>query len=116
VETLYTSCLDLARRWGDPGSAVRWASEGPARMLGIYPRKGALQPGSDADLVLADPRGETVVSAERLHSRQRHSALEGQRLGFALRAVYSRGELVSERGEPVGEGGRGRLVRPAIET
>jgi dihydroorotase (multifunctional complex type) len=116
VETLYLSCLDLARHWGDPGSAVRWASEGPARMLGIYPRKGALQPGSDADLVLADPRGETVVSAERLHSRQRHSALEGQRLGFALRAVYSRGELVSEGGEPVGEGGRGRLVRPAIET
>ena len=116
VETLYLSCLELARAWGDPGAAVRWASEGPARMLGIHPRKGAIQPGADADLVLVDPAVETVVSAERMHSRQRHGALEGQRFGFAMRAVYSRGVLVAADGEPVRGEGRGMLVRPEIRT
>lgn len=116
VEPLYLSCLELARAWGDPGAAARWASEGPARTLGIHPRKGTIQPGSDADLVLVDPAAETVVSAERLHSRQRHSALEGQRFGFKVRAVYSRGELVAAGGEPASDAGRGMLVRPAMRT
>ena len=47
-----------------------------------------------------------------MHSRQRHGALEGQRFGFAVRAVYARGELVARGGEPVAAPGRGRLVRP----
>jgi dihydroorotase len=111
VETLYLSSLELARRWGDPGAAVRWASEGPARLLGLHPRKGAIEPGSEADLVIVDPRRETLASSGRMHSRQRHGALEGQRFGFALHAVYSRGRLVSSAGEPVGPPGWGRLVR-----
>lgn len=116
VETLYLSCLELARDGGDPGAAARWASEAPARMLGIHPRKGAIQPGADADLVLVDPQAATAVSAERLHSRQRHCALEGRRFGFAVRAVYSRGELVAVGGEPAAAGGRGKLVRPLTRT
>jgi dihydroorotase-like cyclic amidohydrolase len=114
VETLYLSCLELGRRLGDPARAVRWVCEAPARALGLYPRKGAVLPGADADLVLVDPNAETVVTAERMHSRQRHGALEGQRFGFAVRAVWSRGELVARDGEPVGAPGRGRLVRPNV--
>jgi dihydroorotase-like cyclic amidohydrolase len=113
VETLYLSCLELARRLGDVTAAARWVAEGPARTLRLHPRKGAIQPGADADLVLVDPNAETAVSAGAMHSRQRHGALEGQRFGFAVRAVYSRGELVARDGEPVGRPGRGRLVRPA---
>jgi allantoinase len=116
VQSLYVSCLELARGWGDVGAAVRWASEGPARMLGLHPRKGAIQPGADADLVLVDPAAETLVTAAGQHSRQRHSALEGQRFGFAVRAVYSRGELVAVDGEPKAEGGRGNLVRPGVRA
>lgn len=112
VETLYLSCLELARRQGDVAAAARWASEGPARGLGLHPRKGAIEPGADADLVLVDPAAETIVRAGAMHSRQRRGALEGQRFGFAVRAVYSRGELVARDGEPVGALGRGRLVRP----
>jgi dihydroorotase (multifunctional complex type) len=111
VETLYLSSLELARRWGDAGAAVRWASERPARLLGLHPRKGAVEPGSDADLVLVDPRRETLASSRMMHSRQRHDALEGQRFGFALHTVYSRGRLVGSEGEPVGPQGWGRLVR-----
>jgi dihydroorotase (multifunctional complex type) len=112
VEALYVSSLELARQLGDVAAAARWVAEGPARTLGLHPRKGAIQPGADADLVLVDPAGETVVSAASMHSRQRHGALEGLRFGYALRAVYSRGELVGRDGEPVGQPGRGRLVRP----
>lgn len=112
VETLYPSCLELGRRLDDVTAAVRWVAEGPARALGLFPRKGVIQPGADADLVLVDPGAETLVTAERMHSRQRHGALEGQRFGFAMRAVYSRGELVARGGVPAAGPGRGRLVRP----
>jgi allantoinase len=112
VETLYLSCLELARAQGDVAAAARWVAEGPARALRLHPRKGVIEPGADADLVLVDPAASTEVRAERLHSRQRHGVFEGRRFGFAVRAVYSRGELVARDGEPVAGPGRGRLVRP----
>jgi dihydroorotase len=112
VETLYLSCLELARARGDVAAAARWVAEGPARALRLHPRKGVIMPGADADLVLVDPAGETVVVADRMHSRQRLGVFEGRRFGFALRAAYSRGELVADEGEPVAAPGRGRLVRP----
>ena len=113
VQTLYPSCLELARQLGDVGLAVGWVSQGPAVALGLHPRKGAIEPGADADLLLVDPAADTVVTAAGMHSRQRHCALEGQRFGIAVRAVYARGELVARDGRPVARPGRGRLVKPA---
>ncbi|HXM59084.1 MAG TPA: dihydroorotase family protein, partial [Candidatus Dormibacteraeota bacterium] len=113
VQTLYLSCLELARQQGDVTAAARWVAEGPARTLGLWPRKGTIEVGADADLVLVDPSAETVVTPEAMRSRQRHGALDGMRFGFAVRAVYARGELVAREGEPVYRLGRGRLVRPA---
>jgi allantoinase len=98
VETLYLSCLDLAGRQGDLAAAARWVAEGPARDLGLHPRKGVIEPGADADLVLVDPGAETEVTAGRMHSRQRHGVFD---------------ELVARDGEPVARPGRGQLVRPA---
>lgn len=112
VETLYPSCMELARRQGDVSAAAAWVAEGPARSLRLWPRKGAVQPGADADLVLVDLSAETVVTAAGMHSRQRHGAMEGQRFGVAIRAVYSRGELVARDGTVVGTSGRGRFIRP----
>jgi len=80
-------------------------TEHPARIFGLYPRKGVIQPGSDADLVLVDPHGRTVIRAEQMVSRQRLGALEGLELSFAIRAVYLRGEPPAP--------GRGRFLRPA---
>ena len=116
VETLYLSCLTLASEQGSVADAVRWVAEAPARHLGIYPRKGVIQVGSDADLVLVDPASQTDVRAERMHSRQPHGVFEGRRFPFVIRSVYSRGELVAREGEPVAAAGRGRLVQPALPT
>jgi len=105
VQTLLLSCLELARQAGDPLAAVPWVAEHPARIFGLYPRKGTIQPGSDADLVLVDPNQRTVVKAESMASRQRNGVLEGQEFAFAIRAVYLRGEPPAP--------GRGQFLRPA---
>ena len=112
VQTLYLSCLELARRLGDVWRAPRWVSEAPARRLGLWPRKGTLDVGADADLVLVDPHACTEVKAEGMFSRQRHGALDGQAFQFAVRQVYARGELVFSQGAVVGEPGRGQRLRP----
>src|SRR5205085_3792154 len=105
VQTLLLSSLQLARQRADLGLAVKWVSENPARRLGIWPRKGGLQLGADADLVLVDANARTAVVAEEMHSRQRHGALEGLGFDFAVRAVYSRGEPVAASGRGSGAAG-----------
>jgi dihydroorotase (multifunctional complex type) len=114
VETLYLSCLQLGRELNNMAGAVGWVTEGPARALSLYPNKGAICPGADADLVLVDPRGKTDIRFERMHSKQRHGVFEGIRFDFAIRAVWSRGELVAQDGQVLGLPGRGRLVRPTL--
>ena len=107
VQTLLLSCLELAREAGDPLRAVPWVSERPARIFGLYPRKGVIQAGSDADLVLVDPSAKTTARADQMLSRQRHGALEGLEFSFAIRAVYVRGQ------EP--RPGLGRFLRPSAD-
>jgi allantoinase len=111
VQTLLLSCLELAKRMGDVGAAVRWLSENPAALFRL-PGKGRIEPGADADLVLVDPRERTLVRSDQMYSRQRHGALEGLEFSFAIRRVYSRGDLVAFGGRPVGTPGRGWLLRP----
>jgi allantoinase len=105
VQSLLLSCLELARQSGDALRAVPWVTEHPARIFGLYPRKGTIQPGSDADLVLVDPKGKTVLRAEDMLSRQRLGALDGLELSFAIKGVYLRGEAPAR--------GRGEFLRPA---
>ena len=85
-------------------------SEGSARLYGLYPRKGALEPGADADFTLVDPEVATVIDAGRLHSKQPQSPWQGRRLRGAIRMAVLRGEVIARDGEPVGPP-RGRLVR-----
>ena len=106
VQTLLLSCLELARQLGDPWRAVNWITTRPAMVFGLYPRKGAIQPGSDADLVLVDPARKTVVRSSEMVSRQRHGALEGLELSFAIKAVYVRGEMPHPGG--------GEFLRPEV--
>jgi len=111
VQTLYLSCLELAKRLGDMWKAPRWVSEGPAALAGVHESKGQITPGFDADLVLVDPRRGTEFRPSLMRSRQRHGALEGMRSSFSIAEVYVRGRLVAREGRKVGKA-IGRMVAP----
>ncbi len=76
-------------------------SENVARAFGIYPRKGVLSPGSDADIVIVDPRQEWTITAEALHSICDYSIYEGMKIKGKVVKTYVRGQLVAENGHPV---------------
>jgi len=91
---------------------VQVMSENPAKIFGLYPRKGALAVGSDADLVIFDPQLEHTITGEEQHSNAPYTLYEGWRcLG---RPVFSlqRGEVILEEGEVVAEAGRGKFLLP----
>ena len=83
----------------------------PARLFGLYPRKGTLAIGSDADLLLFDPAAEQVLSARTHHARVDYNPYEGRRVTGVPRQVYSRGELIARDGRPLAAAGRGRFLR-----
>jgi dihydroorotase len=109
VQTLYLSCLQLAKDMGDVWRAPRWVCQAPAELVGLGEHKGAIAPGFDADIVIVDPKGKTRVQPEHMRSRQRHGALEGKEFDFSIRDVFLRGERVAPGGKT-----RGRMVRPAL--
>jgi dihydroorotase len=112
VQTLYLSCLQLALDMGDVWLAPRWVCEEPARLAGLSESKGRIAPGYDADLVVVDPTASTTFSPKLMRSRQKHGALEGMTVSFAIKSVYLRGMPAVRSGRLVGRAG-GRLVRPA---
>ncbi len=111
VQTLLLSQLQLGRVLGATEQAINAITANVAERFRLA-GKGRLEPGADADLVLVDPAGWTLATAESMLSRQRHGVLEGMAFDFAINQVYARGELVAERGRVAAEPGRGRLVRP----
>ena len=87
---------------------VRWSSFNPAKAWGLYPRKGALQVGSDADIVIIDMDRATTIDQERLHSKSLISPWHGRDVrGLPLYTIV-RGRVVARDGELVGEPGWGR--------
>ena len=99
-------------------SVERWVelcSTTPARMFGLYPRKGAIAPGSDADIVVYDPNGHTSIGIEKTHHMNMdHSAWEGYEIDGHVDVVLSRGEvLVDEQGFH-GTKGRGRYLKRGL--
>jgi dihydropyrimidinase len=85
-------------------------STNQARIYGAYPRKGALVPGADADIVLWDPELSITVTAENRHGNADYTPYEGMTFDGGPAAVYVRGNLVYKDGEIVGEHGSGRFV------
>lgn len=94
---------------------VALLSARPARLYGLYPQKGALAPGSDADLVLYDPDASATIDTDRWQSRSRGSARIFHGIGYrgqVLRTLV-RGRTVYADGQVVGPRGWGRMVRPS---
>jgi dihydropyrimidinase len=82
----------------------------PARMFGLYPRKGVLAPGSDADIVIYDPTAAQTISAATHHMNVDYSAYEGQKITGRVETVLSRGRLLIEAGRYLGDKGHGRYL------
>ncbi|MFE7130486.1 dihydropyrimidinase [Streptomyces sp. NPDC057638] len=107
MDLLHQAVLDgrlTRRRWIEVACAT------PARMFGLYPRKGTIAPGSDADVVIYDPAAEQTISARTHHMNVDYSAYEGRRITGQVETVLSRGELVLDRRTFTGRAGHGRYV------
>jgi dihydropyrimidinase len=93
-----------------PQRFVDLVATSPARMFGLWPRKGTIAVGSDGDLVLWDPDREASLSAADLHMRVDYSPYEGRVIRGAPAVVLSRGEVIVDHGTFTGRPGRGQYV------
>jgi len=89
---------------------VACLTENPARVFGLYPRKGTLEIGSDADIVLFDPHTRWTVTADQLHMDSDYSIHEGEELQGRVRATILRGKLIVKDGAYVGQPGEGMYL------
>jgi dihydropyrimidinase len=92
---------------------VELLAANPAKFFGVYPRKGTIAVGSDADIVVFDPDKRVTLSAERSHSRVDYNLYEGAEVTGVPEIVLVRGNVIVEGGELVGQPGDGRFVRRA---
>jgi dihydropyrimidinase len=90
---------------------VELTSTTPARLFGMYPKKGEIAPGSDADLVLWDPNAAHTISAQTHHMRVDYSMFEGFQVKGNARTVLSRGEVIVDNGQFFGKAGRGNYLK-----
>ncbi len=90
---------------------VRCCSENPAKMLGLYPRKGAIAIGSDADITIIDPRSEYTISSEGMYSKPGWTIYEGRRVkGKPVKTLIG-GSIVMDDGDVIGKPGHGKFIR-----
>src|SRR3977135_3577438 len=90
---------------------VQLISTAPAKLFGLYPRKGTIAVGSDADLVIFDPNAEQVISAKTHHMRVDYSMFEGMRVKGVTKTVLSRGRVIIDDGQFTGRPGAGEFLR-----
>jgi dihydroorotase len=111
LQTLLPSMLALV----DDGhlslsDVVRACAEQPARAFGLYPRKGCLLPGADADLIILDPSRSTLIEDSAQRSKAQYTTLKGRLLKSRVEKVFLRGRLIVDE-EVVLSGPSGKFVR-----
>ena len=92
---------------------VEIVSTTPARIFGLYPKKGEIAPASDADVVVWDPNAVHTISARTHHMRVDYSMFEGFEVRGNARTVLSRGEVIMDGGKFLGKAGRGHYLKRA---
>jgi len=92
---------------------VELLATNPAKLFGLYPRKGTIAVGSDADIVVFDPEKTTTISAQTHHSKVDYSLYEGMKVTGSPEVVLLRGHVLVENGELVATPGIGRFVARA---
>ena len=91
-------------------------SSEPARLFGLYPKKGTLERGADADVVLLDPEVRWVMGQDTLHMATDWSAYEGIEVKGRIVKVFSRGELLVDGEQLLGTPGRGRYLHRRLDV
>jgi dihydropyrimidinase len=94
---------------------VETCSTSPARMFGMYPQKGIIAPGSDADILVWDPNGKTKIGVnDKHHMNMDHSSWEGFKVDGKVDTVLSRGKVVVEKDKFTGTKGHGKYIKRGL--
>jgi len=115
VEDRFTLIYDGGVRAGriSANRFVELVATAPAKMFGLYPRKGTLAPGSDADIVIFNPLVQRTLSAKTHHMNVDYSCYEGMSVHGLPELVMQRGQILVENGTFVGKRGQGQFLRRA---
>ena len=92
---------------------VELTSTNVAKLFGLYPRKGTIAPGSDADIVVWDPEKRLTISAKTHHTNVNYNLFEGEEITGAPEVVLVRGQVIVENDELVAEPGAGQFIKRA---
>ena len=90
---------------------VELTATAPAKLFGLFPRKGTIAVGSDADIVLFDPEETWTIRAAEHHSRVEYSLFEGREVTGRVSKVFLRGELIVDGREWLGREGGGQFLK-----
>ncbi len=90
---------------------VKYCSSNPCRMFGMYPQKGSLEPGTDADIVIIDPEKKTLIDKDYIRGASDYSCYEGMELDGRIEKVFLRGEEIVKDGKFLGNRGDGRYLK-----
>ena len=112
IETRLVSLFDIGVKQGQLSlnRFVQLTSTTPAKLFGLFPKKGTIAVGSDADIVLFDPNARQTIHAHTLHSHCDYTLLEGRTLHGKVEKVFLRGRLIVDGPQWLGQEGMGRFV------
>ncbi|MEX1308329.1 MAG: dihydropyrimidinase [Eubacteriales bacterium] len=91
-------------------TVIKTCAENPAKLFGLYPKKGHIAVGADADLIVLDEKGKGKITQKNLHENCDYTPFEGIKTRGRIEAVFSRGEKIVENNDFVGEKGRGKFI------
>ena len=90
---------------------VKLMSSNPARLFGIYPQKGSLKEGSDADITLFDPEAGRVLEDSNVHTKANYTPYRGFEVKGEVKTTILRGRVIMENGLSFTEEGQGHFIR-----
>ena len=93
------------------GTVVKTCAENPAKLFGLYPKKGSIAEGADADLVMLDENAEGKLTQKHLHENCDYTPFEGIKTSGAITAVFSRGAMIVKNNQFIGEKGCGQFIQ-----